>query len=1096
MLRYWIEKLDKINRFKFFSWVIFILFCILGLRLFQLTIIQGSYWRAQSENKRAKSLVLTAPRGEIRDRKGLLIAGNKPVFTVELRKDELDKMDLEDKNRDFLKLTRFLREDGANVTDDFPLILNHIDYKTIAAERQADKSAMETFIQALLDQDLLGDLLDLKGKYSSGSRKDVYYLGQEVLLALGQDQAPIVFHNRGPDLMTYKSPEDQAAFLASLNLEGNLSPKEALLSQIKDNPTLLKKVFANPMARKLAFDLLDRKGGVGSLTCRPLTNQYDLDLKESKLAKMDLYPEVSLNSSAEEDFLTIFAAQGAQKLLSAPVKEDQAGEKFVKILKKEKGRGQEIDYREEGKKPVYTFKNGKSALPYLQRKTRNKKLLRLWLEDPEVRTRAQKILADQGIYPGISLADEDYQYVALKNKKDFYKANQIPEKASEEEAFQALLDKRKIDKNLSIYDQRAILNIYYELTKQGNLAYLPIHLAYKIKEKTVAQISEHFSENPGIDVQSQPIRSYPLGKSAAHILGYMGKISSDQEIKDYLKKGYERDSIVGKTGLEESFEPYLHGQNGQQKVQVDAKGNTTEVLKEIPPVPGKNLYLSIDLDVQQRAEKALADSLRLIQKGGTYESPWGNFNFLSSKEKGRPYVHANSGAVIAVDTRTGKILAMANYPSYDPNLFATGISSVDWESLIPLEEKNPLAPRPLYNIPLQTAVQPGSIFKMITGLSALDKGLDPDMTIPDGGYVDIGGSVFGCWLWNQNRETHGDESLKDAIRDSCNYYFYSLGLGKDQRREEDLGIQIDVDDIRAMAEKFGLGEKTGVEIKTPQEAKSILPDKKQKAETMKQLLRNFLNRELDKASQETLTEEKKNGMIEKLVAFADRKEPISRQELFEEMTKMGLDPNTYLVKERTALGDYMLYNFYNQTQWGLADTMNVTIGQGNNAYTLAQMARYTMALANGGKLYPLSLVQEVKDQTNEKTLMAPQAKGKQIDFKRDGAIEEVVKGMQMAALANGNQNCYKDFPVEVAIKTGTAERAGTNPYTGETYDSFSWQVGFAPYDDPEIAVAAVFFQGGSGMNCGPLIREVMAEYFGLNKEVVTETLPIEDRWMP
>lgn len=439
---------------------------------------------------------------------------------------------------------------------------------------------------------------------------------------------------------------------------------------------------------------------------------------------------------------------------------------------------------------------------------------------------------------------------------------------------------------------------------------------------------------------------------------------------------------------------------------------------------------------------------------------------------------------------------MANFPSYDPNLFATGISSVDWESLIPLEEKNPLAARPLYNIPFQTAVQPGSIFKMVTALAAMEKGLDPEMTIQDGGYVDVGGSVFGCWLWNQSKQTHGAESLKDAIRDSCNYYFFSLGLGEDQRRGEKLPLQIDEKEIKAMAEKFGLGKKTGMEVSIPAEAKGNLPDPKQKKETMKQLLRNLLNRVLKEASNEVLTEEKQAEATKVLVDLMDKSQAPSRQEVVTLLESFNIDPNHYLKKEKRPLVDYMVSDYYNQANWNLADTMNITIGQGANSYTLAQMTRYAMALANGGKLYPLSLVQEVKDENNASSLYKPKAKGEQIKLNRPDSIHEVTKGMQLAALAGGNDRCYKDFPVEVAIKTGTAERAGVNPYTGESYDSFSWQIGFAPYKDPEIAVAAVLFQGGSGMNCGPILRGVMAEYFGLNKQVVTETLPIENQLTP
>lgn len=1094
MIRYWIEKLDKINRFRFFGGFVALLVLLLIFRLFQLTIIQGSHWREVSENKRAKDLVLTAPRGEIRDRNGLLIAGNKPVYTVELRKDELDKLDREEKNRDFYKLVHFLEEDGANVVDDFPLVLNDIDFKSVQEEVSIKEGAMDMFIAKILDNDLLPDLVDQTMQVDSLGQVKTFFMARECLRALGQGQAPIRYSLNG---MTFNNEEDQADWLKANHLDPKFTAKEALVVLLRENPTALKKVLSNAQARKLAFDLVASKGLAEPLTLRAYANKFDKDYKKSKMAWMDSYPEITLQSSAKEDFLTIFKDKGAGDLAFKKSRDEediQAKKDLVKVLNKQ---GKEkIKLEPENKEGIYRTKEGKNARDYVSQKLMDLKVLETWLEEDSVRNLAQEVLIDQGIYTGISIADGGYKYVSLKNKEDFYQANKLDPQGKDQEAFQGLRDKYDLSPKISPYDARGILNLYYELNKQGNLAYLPIIVAYKIQDQTVARISENFSENPGIAVASKPIRAYPLGKTAAHILGYLGKISSEEDIKKYTKKGYERDAIIGKTGIEESFESYLHGKNGRQRVQVDAKGNTTAVLDERPPVAGKNVYLSIDLNLQKKAEEVLAQSLHLIQEGGVYESQWGNFPFLASRDKGRPYIHATSGAVMAVDVKTGKVLCMANFPSYDPNLFATGISSVDWESLIPLEEKNPLAARPLYNIPFQTAVQPGSIFKMVTALAAMEKGLDPNMAIPDGGYVDVGGSIFGCWLWNQSRQTHGDETLKDAIRDSCNYYFFSLGLGEDQRRGEKLPLQINETEIKDMAEKFGLGKKTGMEITMPAEAKGTLPDPKQKKATMKQLLRNLLDQSLKEASNERLTEEKQAEAIKALTDLMDKNQAPSRQEVVTLLEGFNIDPNHYLKEKKRSLVDCMVSDYYNQANWSMADTMNITIGQGANSYTLAQMTRYAMALANGGKLYPLSLVQEVKDENNAYSLYKPKAKGDQVKLNRPGSIAEVTKGMQLAALANGNDRCYKNFPVEVAIKTGTAERAGVNPYTGESYDSFSWQIGFAPYKDPEIAVAAVLFQGGSGMNCGPILRGVMAEYFGLNKQVVTETLPIENQLTP
>ena len=256
------------------------------------------------------------------------------------------------------------------------------------------------------------------------------------------------------------------------------------------------------------------------------------------------------------------------------------------------------------------------------------------------------------------------------------------------------------------------------------------------------------SEFPGIHISVEPVRYYPEGETAAHILGYLGKISQASEIKKYVEEGeYSPNDIIGKTGIEESFEDYLRGVNGIKTVEVDSLGNTTYVLNEKKPIPGSNVYLSGDLKLQQLAENLLKKTLDEISVGGIYKSSWGDYDIGINKRENRPYKNANSGAVVAIDVKTGQALASAVYPSYDPNLFSTGISNTDWLSLFPENERDHLAPRPLYNIATHTAVQPGSTFKMVTALAALEKGFSPTKTIRGMGKVDIGTDEFGCWIW-------------------------------------------------------------------------------------------------------------------------------------------------------------------------------------------------------------------------------------------------------------------------------------------------------------------------------------------------------------
>ena len=163
--------------------------------------------------------------------------------------------------------------------------------------------------------------------------------------------------------------------------------------------------------------------------------------------------------------------------------------------------------------------------------------------------------------------------------------------------------------------------------------------------------------------------------------------------------------------------------------------------------------------------------------------------------------------MLALEVETGDVLAMASYPSFDPNLFATGISYEDWQSLQSKNPRDPLSPLPLFNVAARTAVQPGSTFKMVTATAALDSGLDPNRKLRDGGAVKVGNRTYGCILWNMYRGNHGSLNLHEAIEVSCNYYFFDIAVGRDFYRGGSLGYneEINIEKITHFAEQYGLG---------------------------------------------------------------------------------------------------------------------------------------------------------------------------------------------------------------------------------------------------------------------------------------------------
>ena len=182
--------------------------------------------------------------------------------------------------------------------------------------------------------------------------------------------------------------------------------------------------------------------------------------------------------------------------------------------------------------------------------------------------------------------------------------------------------------------------------------------------------------------------------------------------------------------------------------------------------------------MQKVAHDALRKTLLCLQNGENFSSEWGEAPLATNE--GTPYYNANAGAVVVMDIKTGEILAKVNDPTFNLNPFATGISASDWKALFPENEKDAIAPRPLYDIAMQTAVQPGSIFKLCSTLAAFEKGLSPDEMILDSGVVTIGDTDFGCHIWNDKKATHGWVDSRLAIQESCNYYFYALALGKNQ----------------------------------------------------------------------------------------------------------------------------------------------------------------------------------------------------------------------------------------------------------------------------------------------------------------------------
>ena len=748
----------------------------------------------------------------------------------------------------------------------------------------------------------------------------------------------------------------------------------------------------------------------------------------------------------------------------------------------------------------------------------------------------------------VPISIRTWQFTEIMKKEQWLQKFRIPEEHHRADAaFRWLREIRfQIPEHFTDDEARKIMAIREQIETQlpGFMQYQPIKIAHDISMQSVTMIEEMIFDLPGVSIVVEPVRTYPEKTAAAHILGNLGKISQQSEIELYINElGYLPSDIIGKTGIEHSYESYLKGQDGSQRVIVDSKGRLVRIVEKDEPIPGDTVFLTIDIEFQKKVEQILEDVLQVIQAGGTYETPWGSNRLVGTQG---PRSNANAGAVVVTDVKTGEVLALASYPAYDPSLFVTGISSENWNSLMPENPRDPLAPRPLMNIAMSTAVQPGSTYKMLVGLAGVEQGLNPDYRIQDRGFIQVGEHSFGNWLWNQSRQTMGRQNLYEAIAHSNNYYFYSVANAFDYSQNRPLPFEMNIDTLAEYAHLFGLNDPAGIEIKIPRERFGGVPNPDSKSRTVKAMLRNHLNRilttnDLDEDRIE-FTDDTLREIIEELVAMAD--DNPARHVVHRNVVNLGIR-----TERANAITDLVKYSYYNQAHWSLSDTMNFAIGQGSHAYTPLQMASYMAILANGGTRHQVSVVRQTLSQKDKVTTPQERHEPVSLEMIREDSISHIQRGMQLATVAGGARNYFTDFPIKVAAKTGTAQREGKIPPADEViylkshlnafrvteesvveetqrlmtenrdnhlfqdegyamreaiknlnpsirntdldqfkedYDNFSWFTGYAPYDDPQIAISVLIFQGGAGGYGAPVFREVVAEYMGLNRQFKNE----------
>jgi len=483
--------------------------------------------------------------------------------------------------------------------------------------------------------------------------------------------------------------------------------------------------------------------------------------------------------------------------------------------------------------------------------------------------------------------------------------------------------------------------------------FMDVLIKADIQRDQMAFVEENNQLLGGIHLKVEPLRNYLYGELAAHTLGYLGEINKDKLNKG--EAGYRMGDIVGKEGIEFLFEQDMQGKKGYKEVEVDVSGRELAVLRKSPPQSGNHVQLTLDLRIQKVVEQLMT---------GTEETPI-------------------NGSAVVMKVQTGEILAMTSKPSFDPNLFAAGISVREWRKLLFNDQ------HPLQNKAIDGQYPPGSVYKIIAAYAALEEeAVTPEETVFCPGYFRLGRRLYRCW----RRGGHGDVDLHTALAQSCDVYFYTVG--------HKLGI----DTLARYAKMLGMGSLTQINL-------------------------------------------------------------------------LGEKPGLVPTKEwkLRARGE----------EWLAGETISASIGQGFNLATPIQQARLIATVANGGILLKPYLVRKIKDKGGEVVReVFPSIENRLVS--RPDTLSIIQKGL--FAVVNEKRGTgwrARTKQITVAGKTGTAqvvklkkdvkdEEEEEIPYK---YRDHAWFVGYAPFENPEIAVAVIVEHGGHGGSAAaPIVRQIIEAY--------------------
>ena len=512
---------------------------------------------------------------------------------------------------------------------------------------------------------------------------------------------------------------------------------------------------------------------------------------------------------------------------------------------------------------------------------------------------------------------------------------------------QQLRQSYRIPEDWTDEQARLVIGLRYELTLR-NITNLPTYVL--LEDASEAVLTAVLAlDVPGMMVEASSVRQYST-EYAAHILGYTGAMNAQQWEYYKTQDGYEMDALVGQSGLEKAFEAYLHGVDGVRIDKVTKEGVVVESYYKVEPQPGNNVEVSIDLMLQIAAEEALAQVME------------------NARDLGRA---AEGGAVVAMDVKTGQILACGSYPTYDLSSYFE-----DYEQLIETDYN------PLLNRALTSAYAPGSTYKVSMLVAAANAGVvDRYDTVDCLRSYKIPGYSKGVACNNHKGYGTANLDAMEALMGSCNHFFCEMAT------------RLTIEQIDETAKRFGLGEKTGVELQESAGYRS-------------------------------------NAAT--LLALQNRK-------------------------------------------WSMFEQLQVGIGQSVNAFTPVQLATYASTLANAGIRYKATFLSQVVSSDYRDLIFKNQPQVlSTLNISQEGQYMYLEGMKRVANSPSGTAySTFKNYPISVAAKTGSAQHGGEGPLNGAF-------ICFAPADDPQIAIAVFGEKIGGGSYLAPVAKAIMDAYFGIN----------------